>query len=107
MQYYAVVDLTYRRVSSESFVKSSQVVYYLMLFIHWVSCCWLVTNRLDPEASESESLGWYAMDNLYYPHTMWDAYLDAVFWAHTTMGGAGFGNVVASTTLEWVVAALI
>ncbi len=98
------MDLTYRRVSSESIVKSAQVVYYLALFVHWVTCCWLLVNRIDPEVPGG---GWYKMDNLYYPHSQWDEYLDSLFWCHAQMSGVGFGNVVPSTNLEWVVCSMI
>jgi hypothetical protein len=30
-----------------------------------------------------------------------EQYVDSLFFAITTLGGAGFGNVVPSTNLEW------
>lgn len=94
------MDLKYRRVSSESIVKTAQVVYYLTIFIHWVTCLWLLVNRIDPEVPES---GWYKMDHLEWPHSPWEEYCDSFFWVHSQMSGSGFGNVVPSTILEWFV----
>lgn len=37
----------------------------------------------------------------------WTMYLDSFFFCHAQMGGIGFGNVVPSTNLEWVVVSVI
>ena len=34
-------------------------------------------------------------------------YLDSFFFCHAQMGGIGFGNVVPSTDLEWIVVSVI
>jgi hypothetical protein len=67
--YFDVVDLQFKRKSANSWMKFSQMMYFLLLFVHVMACVWLLTNRLDPEKGTA---GWYHMDSLdSIPHPVW------------------------------------
>jgi Na+(H+)/acetate symporter ActP len=67
--YFEVVDMQFKRKSTNSWMKFSQMMYFLILFVHVMASVWLLTNRLDPETGTA---GWYKMNSLdTIPHPVW------------------------------------
>ena len=81
-----------------------QTLYYFLLATHFIGCVWLIVGRLDPEQA---SKGWLRMakfnDGAKRDATVFEKYVEAVFFVVATMTGLGYGNLVPSTNLEWVV----
>jgi len=63
-----------------------------------------MVGRLEWETSNS---GWYKMDNFDLNPTWYEMYNESYFFIVTTCSGAGFGNVVPSTSAEYFVGTLI
>jgi hypothetical protein len=61
---------------------------------------WLITGRID---LSSDNAGWYRMANFDKNPTLAERYLESYFFVISTLGGAGFGNLVPSTNLEWFI----
>jgi hypothetical protein len=87
-------------------MRSIQVVFYFLLATHMIGCIWLVIGRIDPNRNN-----WFVMakysgeavrDNV-RKVTVFEKYIDAVFYTVATMTGLGYGNVVPSTNLEYFV----
>ena len=77
-----------------------QVVYYFFLATHMIGCIWLLVARLDRNKE-----GWLVMANFTkYPDVgILQKYVESVFFVVATMTGLGYGNIVPSTNLEYLV----
>ena len=69
--------------------------------MHFWTCFWLATGRLDWSRNEA---GWYKMANFDKGPSTLEMYVESYYYVITTFAGAGFGNVVPSTNAEWFVA---
>ena len=87
-------------------MRSIQVVFYFLLATHMIGCIWLVIGRIDPNREnwfvKARYSGEQAKDNV-REVTVFEKYIDAVFYTVATMTGLGYGNVVPSTNLEYFV----
>jgi len=68
--------------------------------MHFFTCVWLITGRVDWSRNEA---GWYRMANFDKNPTYLEMYIESLYFVITTFAGAGFGNIVPSTNLEWFV----
>ena len=76
------------------------VVYYFFLATHFIGCMWLLVARLESEPDA----GWFSMAGLNEPEvTVFDKYIESLFFVVATMTGLGYGNIVPSTNAEWLV----
>ena len=87
-------------------MRSIQVVFYFLLATHMIGCIWLVIGRIDPNRNNwfvmAKYSGEAAKDNV-RKVSVFEKYIDAVFYTVATMTGLGYGNVVPSTNLEYFV----
>jgi hypothetical protein len=87
-------------------LRSIQVFFYFLLATHMIGCIWLVVGRLDTNRQNwfmmARYLGPNSVNNV-RPVTIFEKYLDAVFYVVATMTGLGYGNIVPSTNLEYFV----
>lgn len=72
--------------------------------MHFWTCIWLLTGRVD---FSRDVAGWYKMANFNLNPTWLEMYIESYYFVLTTFAGAGFGNVVPSTNLEWAVDTII
>lgn len=69
-----------------------------------IGCIWLIIGRIDPDRNN-----WFVMaryeehETNVRPVTIFEKYIDAVFYTVATMTGLGYGNIVPSTNLEYFV----
>ena len=91
---------------SKSFfnLRTIQVIFYFLLATHMIGCIWLIIGRIDTDRNN-----WFVMAR-YEEHdtnvrevTIFEKYIDAVFYTVATMTGLGYGNIVPSTNLEYFV----
>ena len=75
------------------------VMYSLFAATHLIGCIWLIVGRIDPDSPHNN---WFAMDNFDKNPSMFIKYIEATFFTVATMTGLGYGNVVPTTTLEYV-----
>jgi len=57
-------------------------IFWMLLSIHWISCGWLAIRQPDPLLTISSN------------------YLDAVYWAITTITSIGYGDIVPVTAVQ-------
>jgi hypothetical protein len=72
--------------------------------MHFWTCIWLLTGRVD---FSRDVAGWYKMANFNLNPTWLEMYIESYYFVLTTFAGAGFGNVVPSTNLEWAIDTVI
>lgn len=97
-KYFYTYDEQSRKKQSSSLVRTLFILYYFSAFMHFFSCVWLMVGRMD---WSRDTAGWFKMNNFDKNPSYLEQYVDSLFFAITTLGGAGFGNVVPSTNLEW------
>ena len=72
--------------------------------MHFWTCIWLLTGSVD---FSRDVAGWYKMANFNLNPTWLEMYIESYYFVLTTFAGAGFGNVVPSTNLEWAIDTVI
>lgn len=87
-------------------MRSIQVVFYFLLATHMIGCIWLIIGRIDPDRENWFVMAKYsgagAVNNV-REVTIFEKYIDAVFYVVATMTGLGYGNIVPSTNLEYFI----
>jgi hypothetical protein len=68
--------------------------------MHFWTCVWLTTGRVD---FSRDVAGWYKMANFNLNPTRLEIYIESYYFVLTTFAGAGFGNIIPSTNLEWAI----
>ena len=83
---------------SSSYLRSLQVMYYLLMATHLIGCIWLIVGRLDPNRNN-----WFVMAGFSDVASEFERYIDGLFFVVATMTGLGYGNIVPSTNLEYFI----
>jgi hypothetical protein len=85
-------------------------MYVLLLSTHVIGCSWLIVARVEADEPSWFDMARYrgplAANNL-RPVTDFEKYIDALFFVVSTMNGMGYGNILPTTNLEWIVDILI
>eukprot|EP01029_Cantina_marsupialis_P007032 TRINITY_DN1775_c0_g1_i1.p1 TRINITY_DN1775_c0_g1~~TRINITY_DN1775_c0_g1_i1.p1 ORF type:complete len:879 (+),score=198.96 TRINITY_DN1775_c0_g1_i1:366-3002(+) len=73
---------------------------------HWVACLWglMVSFQGDDSEPVMQSDNWVASYGLVNPDDILDVYFAALYWSVMTLTTIGFGDIVAVTTLERLMA---
>lgn len=100
LRFFINIDRQSRQKRASSFNRTVMILYYFIAFMHFFCCVWLITGRIDFSRDEA---GWYQMASFNQGPSKVEMYLESFFFVITTLGGAGFGNIVPSTNLEWVI----
>ena len=108
MEYFNVVDFKKRQSSNYSLNRAIFVFYYFLCFNHLFASFWLFCARIDhvhpPKGDSLHGVGWLVMDKLYlYSHTVYDMYRDSLFFSFSTMNNQNWGNIWATTDLEFFI----
>jgi hypothetical protein len=101
-RYFEQFEQQARQRGTNSVMKLVFILLFLLAFLHFWTCIWLITGRMDSERSPLK--GWYHMAKFDVYNPSWaEQYAESLYFIVTTFSGAGFGNIIPTTTLEWFV----
>jgi len=84
-----------------SMLTLAKFLFLTVIVAHWMACAWHMVKVIEDNADENWVVG-YLGANHNLPHD--EVYVVALYWAVMTMSTIGYGDVVAKTTAERVVA---
>jgi hypothetical protein len=103
-KFFELLDIRTRKNSAYSVTRIVFTLYFFTVFVHFWSCIWLITARIDFSRNEA---GWFKMDNFDLNPTMLEMYFESVHFIVSTFTGAGFGNIAPSTNFEFFVCTVL
>jgi len=102
-RYFTLFDLRSRKKGALSFNRALFIVYYFNAFLHFFTCVWLITGRVDMTKHGGHEEGWFKKANFDMNPTYLEMYIESLFFVITDFAGAGYGNIELSTNLEFFI----
>jgi Trk-type K+ transport system membrane component len=103
-RFFDHIDIKTRKNSAFSVTRIVFTLYFFAAFVHFWTCIWLITGRVD---WSRHTAGWYRMDKFDMNPTMLEMYFESMHFIVSTFTGAGFGNIAPSTNFEFFVCTLL
>lgn len=84
-----------------SLLTLGKFLFLTVIIAHWMACAWHMIKVIEDDTTNNWVIGYLGADHG-LPHE--EVYVVALYWAVMTMSTIGYGDVVAKTTAERVVA---
>lgn len=78
-----------------------QFLFLTVIVAHWMACAWHMVKVIEDNTTENWVIAYLGADHTLYNG---EVYIVSLYWAVMTMSTIGYGDVVAKTTAERVVA---
>lgn len=86
-----------------SMLTLGKFVFLTVIVAHWMACAWHMIKIIEDDTTNNWVIGYLGSD---HDLNTFEIYICALYWAVMTMSTIGYGDVVAKTTSERVVATM-